>query len=78
MSLDLPHVPAWYTDALCAQVDPEIFFPVKGGSTRDAKTVCRACPVRQACLDYALDEGITDGIWGGFSTKARRQIRKAA
>ena len=44
----------WQTDALCAQTDPEAFFPEKGGSTRDAKKVCGACNVRSQCLEYAL------------------------
>lgn len=42
---------AWQTDALCAQTDPEAFFPEKGGSTRDAKRVCESCPVREECLN---------------------------
>ena len=44
---------AWQADALCAQTDPEAFFPEKGGSTRDAKRVCEACTVKDACLEYA-------------------------
>ena len=45
---------AWQTDSLCAQTDPEAFFPEKGGSTRDAKKICISCEVRSQCLDYAL------------------------
>ena len=37
---------AWQTDALCAQTDPEAFFPEKGGSTREAKKICVGCDVR--------------------------------
>jgi WhiB family redox-sensing transcriptional regulator len=37
---------AWQTDSLCAQTDPEAFFPEKGGSTRDAKKICASCEVR--------------------------------
>ena len=44
----------WQDKALCAQVDPEIFFPEKGGSTREAKRVCRPCDVHAECLEYAL------------------------
>ena len=47
----------WQDRALCAQTDPEAFFPEKGGSTREAKKVCLGCDVRAECLEYALDEG---------------------
>ena len=46
----------WQERALCAQTDPEAFFPEKGGSTREAKKVCLTCDVRDECLEYALDE----------------------
>lgn len=45
---------SWEAESLCAQTDPEAFFPEKGGSTREAKRVCEQCPVRQMCLQYAL------------------------
>lgn len=67
---------AWQVDALCAQTDPEAFFPEKGGSTRDAKKVCAACPVRQECLDYAMANDERFGIWGGLSERERRRLRK--
>src|SRR5215472_6468427 len=46
---------SWQDRALCAQTDPEAFFPEKGGSTREAKRVCRGCEVRAECLEYALE-----------------------
>jgi WhiB family redox-sensing transcriptional regulator len=61
---------------LCAQVDPEIFFPEKGGSTRDPKRVCRSCEVRAECLDYALEHEERFGIWGGMSERERRGLRR--
>ena len=67
---------AWQVDALCAQTDPEAFFPEKGGSTRDAKKVCAACTVRSECLDYALGNDERFGIWGGLSERERRKLRK--
>ncbi|WP_136089519.1 WhiB family transcriptional regulator [Auritidibacter ignavus] len=67
---------AWQADALCAQTDPEAFFPEKGGSTRDAKRVCAQCTVRQECLDYALAHDERFGIWGGMSERERRRLRK--
>lgn len=69
---------AWQTDALCAQTDPEAFFPEKGGSTRDAKKICASCEVRVQCLEYALQNDERFGIWGGLSERERRKLRKKA
>ena len=69
---------AWQQHALCAQTDPEAFFPEKGGSTRDAKRVCGVCPVREECLQYAMDNDERFGIWGGLSERERRRLRKQA
>ena len=55
----------WQDRALCAQTDPEAFFPEKGGSTREAKKICLGCEVRHECLDYALAHDERFGIWGG-------------
>lgn len=54
----------WQERALCAQTDPEAFFPEKGGSTREAKKVCARCDVRAECLEYALANDERFGIWG--------------
>lgn len=67
---------AWQAEALCAQTDPEAFFPEKGGSTRDAKRVCGACAVREECLQYALENDERFGIWGGLSERERRRVRR--
>ena len=69
---------AWQTDALCAQTDPEAFFPEKGGSTRDATRICTSCEVRSQCLEYALANDERFGIWGGLSERERRKLRKRA
>ena len=69
---------AWQTDSLCAQTDPEAFFPEKGGSTRDAKKICSSCEVRTQCLEYALENDERFGIWGGLSERERRKLRKRA
>lgn len=69
---------SWQTDALCAQTDPEAFFPEKGGSTRDAKKICGTCEVRTQCLEYALENDERFGIWGGLSERERRKLRKRA
>jgi WhiB family redox-sensing transcriptional regulator len=68
---------AWQTDALCAQTDPEAFFPEKGGSTRDAKKICTTCEVKAQCLEYALANDERFGIWGGLSERERRRLRRA-
>jgi WhiB family redox-sensing transcriptional regulator len=70
--------PDWTEQALCAETDPEAFFPEKGGSTREAKRVCRACEVRAECLEYALEHDERFGIWGGFSERERRRLKRAA
>ena len=67
---------SWQERALCAQTDPEAFFPEKGGSTRDAKRVCEACPVSGKCLDYAMANDEKFGIWGGLSERERRRLRR--
>jgi len=69
---------AWQSDSLCAQTDPEAFFPEKGGSTRDAKKICSSCEVRTLCLEYALQNDERFGIWGGLSERERRKLRKRA
>ncbi len=69
---------AWQAQALCAQTDPEAFFPEKGGSTREAKKVCQSCEVRAECLDYALANDERFGIWGGLSERERRRLKRAA
>jgi WhiB family redox-sensing transcriptional regulator len=69
---------AWQERALCAQTDPESFFPEKGGSTREAKRVCTTCEVRSECLEYALRHDERFGIWGGLSERERRRVRRAA
>ncbi|MBO1900616.1 WhiB family transcriptional regulator [Leucobacter weissii] len=69
---------AWQADALCAQTDPEAFFPEKGGSTREAKRVCEGCEVRSECLEYALANDERFGIWGGLSERERRKLRREA
>ncbi|MEL4318993.1 WhiB family transcriptional regulator [Leifsonia sp. YIM 134122] len=69
---------AWQSDSLCAQTDPEAFFPEKGGSTRDAKKICTSCEVRTQCLEYALSNDERFGIWGGLSERERRKLRKRA
>ena len=69
---------SWQERGLCAQTDPEAFFPEKGGSTREAKKVCLGCDVRGDCLEYALAHDERFGIWGGLSERERRRLKKEA
>ncbi len=69
---------SWQDRALCAQTDPEAFFPEKGGSTREAKRVCVGCEVRMECLEYALAHDERFGIWGGMSERERRKLKRRA
>ena len=64
--------------ALCAQVGGEEFFPEYGESTQAAKTVCAVCPVREACLGYALATNQTIGVWGGLTVVERRALKRRA
>lgn len=68
-------MPDWYVDALCAQVDPELYYPDTGGTVGPAKRVCLRCPVRPKCLDYAFDNDEPWGVWGGMSAHERHQVR---
>ncbi|MDR0592605.1 MAG: WhiB family transcriptional regulator [Bifidobacteriaceae bacterium] len=64
----------WRDSAVCAQTDPEIFFPEPGGQPFDAKTVCAHCPVCSDCLDYALTANEVHGIWGGLTVNEREAL----
>ena len=66
----------WFDDALCAQVDPDAHFPEKGESTRAAKSVCRSCPVKLECLEYAIRNNERFGVYGGMSERERRAFSR--
>jgi len=70
--------PEWMGDAVCAQTDPELFFPDKGASTLPARRVCMGCIVRSECLDYSLKTGQRFGVWGGKSERQRRSMKRIA
>jgi len=74
--LEADETPEWQERALCAQTDPEAFFPEKGGSTREAKRICLGCEVKAECLEYALAHDERFGIWGGLSERERRKLKK--
>jgi len=66
----------WQDFANCLGVDPDLFFPERGASTREAKEVCRGCVVRRDCLEFAITNSEKFGIWGGMSERERRRIRR--
>ena len=66
----------WRASALCAETDPEAFFPEKGRSTAEPKKVCMRCPVRVQCLEYALRNDENFGIWGGLSSTERNRLKR--
>ncbi|GAA5213643.1 WhiB family transcriptional regulator [Streptomyces thinghirensis] len=69
---------AWQEEALCAQTGADFFFPEPGSSVRDAKRICALCPIRSACLEYALSNDERFGVWGGLSEKERLALRRTA
>lgn len=67
---------SWQERANCQGVDPELFFPERGASTKEAKAICAGCEVKAECLDFALRMGEKFGIWGEKSERERRRIRR--
>jgi WhiB family redox-sensing transcriptional regulator len=75
-SLILPE--PWTQEALCAETDPERFFPDKGKSAAPAKEICALCDVAAQCLEYALRNDERFGVWGGKSERERRAMKRRA
>ena len=67
---------AWQDLANCRGANADLFFPERGASTRQAKSICRACTVQNDCLEFAIKNGEKFGIWGGLSERERRKIRR--
>lgn len=69
----------WMDMAVCAQVDPELFFPPHRANHLGvlAKRICARCPVRAECLRYALTDPELDGIWGGTTPRERQRLRRS-
>lgn len=66
----------WQRSANCLGVDPDLFFPERGASTKEAKAVCSRCEVKAECLEFAITNAEKFGIWGGLSERERRRIRR--
>ncbi|CAN5348062.1 WhiB family transcriptional regulator [soil metagenome] len=72
---------SWRNRSACLDEDPELFFPVGTTGpaleqTERAKAVCRACPVINECLEWALDSNQDAGVWGGLNEDERRTLRR--
>ena len=68
--------PSWRRRAACRGLDPALFFPEIGESAAEAKAVCAQCPVARQCLDFALANDETLGVWGATTPRARRLLRR--
>ena len=64
----------WRQHAACRGLEPEVFYPVSDEQTEEAKAICRECPVREPCLEYALTNRERDGVWGGATERERRRM----
>jgi WhiB family redox-sensing transcriptional regulator len=68
----------WHAEAVCRQVDPELFWPLYESEARRAKAVCSRCPVVPECRQLADELGVTEGVWHGhwYRPKLQRGQRK--
>ncbi|HWS44503.1 MAG TPA: WhiB family transcriptional regulator [Acidimicrobiia bacterium] len=67
----------WFADAACRGADTDVFFPSSDAAAAEAKAICAACPVREDCLEHALEMRPSDGVWGGLTAIERhRMIRR--
>ncbi len=67
---------SWMGLARCRDVDPQVFFPNDGPGVEAARRYCAECLVRRSCLEYALENHIQHGIWGGTSERGRRRLAR--
>lgn len=68
---------SWREAALCAETDPEAFFPERGGDPGPAQRICARCPVAAQCLEHALTAGERYGVWGGLTAYQRTRLARA-
>lgn len=67
--------PAWMDRAACAGMETDDWFPTRGGDVGPARAICSSCPVRDSCLDFAIEATVRFGIWGATSERERRRLR---
>lgn len=66
----------WMELGNCKTEASSIFFPSDGPGVEVARRICATCPVKPACLEFALANGIDHGVWGGASERERRRIAR--
>lgn len=67
----------WARRAACLGHNPDLWFlDDQAGSYREARTICQSCPVRQQCLDWALETHTDHGMWGGLNPLQRKTLRR--
>ena len=66
----------WMRDGNCRAYPPAVFFPSDGAGVEIARRICETCPVKAQCLEYALEQRVEHGVWGGCSERERRRIAK--
>lgn len=67
---------SWRDSAKCKGVDVNVFYPVQGGNGTIAKLICYGCSVRKQCAEFAINNSMRDGIYGGLTEKERRKVSK--
>jgi WhiB family redox-sensing transcriptional regulator len=72
----------WRAASACLNADPDMFFPIAVGTAASkqvsrALRLCQGCTVRQHCLDFAMQSGEKEGIWGGTTPEERIRARRA-
>ena len=67
---------SWMARGACRAYPPNTFFPSDGVGVDRARKICATCPVSAPCLEYALENHIDHGVWGGCSERERRRIAK--
>lgn len=76
-TLHISEITEIFAFALCKGMGSNIFYENTGRyASREAKAICKECPIKQPCLEYALAHG-EDGVWGGTTEKERRRLRRA-
>ncbi len=65
---------SWRQRGACRGLDPEVFYPSSDEDAGEAKSICGTCAAQEQCLEYALSNRETDGVWGGATERERRRI----
>ena len=66
----------WMKKGRCRDISPSVFFPSDGVGVDIARAICADCPVKAPCLEYAIENKIDHGVWGGASERERRRIAR--